>query len=548
MIGDLMGCIKEIRIKGFKKFKNFTMTFNRTTNILVGDNASGKSTILEAINIVINQWYQYGDRSLIVDLFNREEVLAFKEKPCIDTLPQIAIELDFDCDISLKGMEYSGVNHSRPNSKNMALEGIRFVCKINDEYRHQYEAELDKMLHNGDTRDKNSIEVPYEYYELSWTRYDGLPYTRRSKPLRIININTDKSQSKMALYNYNKQLFDNVYNEDEKKEIKNAVRVGINKISKNAFKEIDSSNCRRFDIDPKKTILESIINIYDSDVSLDNQGSGVESKIKIELALSHKKDFDIIQIEEPENHLSFINLRKIIKKIENDNDGIQLIISTHSSMISSHLDLNNVIWINEEQSHSLSNISQDTAKFFKKLPNNYFLQIVLSNKVIIVEGATESILMPYFYRFITEKDIYTDNISIIPCNSVSYERYVEIAKPLKKRVAVITDNDKSERKIEQLKDFNTKSNNIKYFTEQDINNWTWEVCLLNKNKNTLEGLINPKEGCKYLYKSKDVGDSILGYMLNNKVETAYKIVEYIEKGGSIDIPNYLKEAIKWLRK
>lgn len=41
-----MGCIKEIRIKGFKKFKNFTMTFNRATNILVGDNASGKSTIL----------------------------------------------------------------------------------------------------------------------------------------------------------------------------------------------------------------------------------------------------------------------------------------------------------------------------------------------------------------------------------------------------------------------------------------------------------------------------------------------------------------------
>ncbi len=156
--------------------------------------------------------------------------------------------------------------------------------------------------------------------------------------------------------------------------------------------------------------------------------------------------------------------------------------------------------------------------------------------------------MPYFYRFITDKDIYTDNVSIIPCNGVSYERYVEIAKLLKKRVAVITDNDKSERKIEQLKDFNTKSNDIKYFTEQDINNWTWEVCLLNKNRNTLEDLINPKEGCKYLYKSKDVGDSILGYMLNNKVETAYKIVEYMEKGGFIDIPNYLKEAIGWLRK
>lgn len=543
-----MGCIKEIRIKGFKKFKNFTMTFNRATNILVGDNASGKSTILEAINIVINQWYQYGDRSLIVDLFNREEVLVFKENPCIETLPQIVIELDFDSTNPLKDIEYSGIHHGKPNSKNLPLEGIRFVCKINDEYRHQYEAELTKMLLNGDTSDKNSIEIPYEYYELSWTSYSGSPYARRSKPLRIININTDKSQSKVALYNYNKQLFDNVYNEDEKKEIKNTIRMGINKISKDAFKEIDSGNCRRFDIDPKKTILESIINIYDGDVSLDNQGSGVESKIKIELALRHKKDFDIIQIEEPENHLSYINLRKIIKEIENDNEGIQLIISTHSSMISSHLDLNNVIWINEEQSYSLSNISQDTAKFFKKLPNNYFLQLVLANKVIIVEGATELMLIPYFYKFITGRDICTDNVSIIPGNGVSYERYVEIAKLLKKRVAVITDNDKSERKIEQLKDFNTKSNDIKYFTEQDINNWTWEVCLLNKNRNMLEDLINPKEGCEYLYKGKNMGDPILGYMLNNKVEIAYKIVEYIEEGGFINIPDYLKKAIEWIRK
>ena len=248
-----MGYIKEIRIKGFKKFKNFTMTFNRATNILVGDNASGKSTILEAVNIVINQWYQYGDRSLIVDLFNREEVLAFKENPRIDTLPQITIELDLGDANSLQSIEYSGTHHSKPDSKNMALEGIRFVCKINNEYKHQYEAELGKMLRNGDISDINNIEIPYEYYELSWTRYDGLPYNRRLKPLRIININTDKSQSKMALYNYSKQLFDNVYDEDKKKEIKNMIRTEINKVSKRAFKEIDSSDShRRFDIDPKK--------------------------------------------------------------------------------------------------------------------------------------------------------------------------------------------------------------------------------------------------------------------------------------------------------
>lgn len=64
----------------------------------------------------------------------------------------------------------------------------------------------------------------------------------------------------------------------------------------------------------------------------------------------------------------------------------------------------------------------------------------------------------------------------------------------------------------------------------------------------LEDLINPKEGCEYLYKGKNMGDPILGYMLNNKVEIAYKIVEYIEEGGFINIPDYLKKAIEWIRK
>lgn len=50
-----MNYIEEIRIDGFKKFKKLTVSFNKNTSILVGDNASGKSTILEAINIVINQ-------------------------------------------------------------------------------------------------------------------------------------------------------------------------------------------------------------------------------------------------------------------------------------------------------------------------------------------------------------------------------------------------------------------------------------------------------------------------------------------------------------
>ena len=41
-----MDRLKSITIKGFKKFQSFNMKFNEHLNILVGENESGKSTLL----------------------------------------------------------------------------------------------------------------------------------------------------------------------------------------------------------------------------------------------------------------------------------------------------------------------------------------------------------------------------------------------------------------------------------------------------------------------------------------------------------------------
>lgn len=54
--------IEEVHIENLKCFKGeFELTLNRDLNILVGDNESGKSTVLQAINPalsrLINGWY-----------------------------------------------------------------------------------------------------------------------------------------------------------------------------------------------------------------------------------------------------------------------------------------------------------------------------------------------------------------------------------------------------------------------------------------------------------------------------------------------------------
>ena len=69
-----MNYIKKLHIEGFKKFKEFDVEFNEHLNILVGENEAGKSTILEAIRIVLNQLYRNADKSILKDLFNFENI------------------------------------------------------------------------------------------------------------------------------------------------------------------------------------------------------------------------------------------------------------------------------------------------------------------------------------------------------------------------------------------------------------------------------------------------------------------------------------------
>ena len=76
--------IKSIFIKGFKKFREFDMVFNNQMNIFVGENEVGKSTVLNAIKLVLNQDYRYADKAVLEDLFNVDLIKSFKENPSIE--------------------------------------------------------------------------------------------------------------------------------------------------------------------------------------------------------------------------------------------------------------------------------------------------------------------------------------------------------------------------------------------------------------------------------------------------------------------------------
>ncbi|MNQ95931.1 recombination protein F [compost metagenome] len=102
--------IESLRLINFKKFKDQTFDFNEDVNIFVGDNNAGKSTILEALEIVLN--FQYRGRpfnsEFSPDLFNAETVAAFRASPKAPAdLPILVIEA------YMKNVpDYRGANNS----------------------------------------------------------------------------------------------------------------------------------------------------------------------------------------------------------------------------------------------------------------------------------------------------------------------------------------------------------------------------------------------------------------------------------------------------
>ncbi len=153
---------------------------------------------------------------------------------------------------------------------------------------------------------------------------------------------------------------------------------------------------RKFGVDSKKVVLETILSVYEDSIALENRGSGMESLIKTQIALDKANGLDVILMEEPENHLSFSTLKKMLREISNQQENSQIIVATHSNMIASRLNLNNVLWITENNIKSLSNVKSDIAEFFVRADDNAFLQLLLSKKVFLVEGATEFLLLPMF--------------------------------------------------------------------------------------------------------------------------------------------------------
>ncbi len=529
--------IRKLVVKNYKSLRSFSVEFNRDLSVIVGNNEAGKSTILEAINLALTS--QLNGRNIIYELspfiFNEECV-----KDYIDDLkagkkaipPEILIELYFD---NVDGYsELLGNNNSlRENAP-----GVFLQIKFNDEYVEEYRNYIKKP---------NEIRtVPVEYYEVKWYGFHHSTITYRSIPINVSLVDTSIVKNLVGTDKYISKILNDVLETKERADLAlNYRKLKENFTEQASIRDInDKLISKKGEISEKELTIsvdisqksnwESTLVPYLDDIPFQFIGKGEQNSIKLKLALEiGAEKSNLILIEEPENHLSYSKLNSLINSISKKCIEKQLIITTHSNFVLNKLGMEKVILLENQKTVSLSDLKNGTEDYFKKLPGYDTLRFILSKRPILVEGPSDELIVQKAYLQKYNKLPIEEERDVITVRGLSFKRFLEIAKILKKETYVITDNDGDINQLKKKYEEYSKDDFIHICYDEDINYKTLEPQIVKNN--TIE-LLNDILGKSYSKKS-----DLIEYMTKNKTQVALDI---FESDKNIVIPKYIGDAIE----
>lgn len=535
--------VTSLCIKNFKLFSELR-TFKFTdTSIIIGNNGVGKSTILEALNLALTGYYQ-GKNILKVlnqDLFNKSSVVSYlkslkteeKQEP-----PKIEISVYFDSLAECNGDD-------TPDGS--TGDGFTFYVEFDERYKDAYSS----MIKN------NEIDsLPIEYYQIRWRSFARRDYfNNRFIGFRGLMIDSDNFSSNNL---YTSKIIKEFFDEDASVKMSQAQRKvfdnlvnneTVNKINEKILEnqELKDKNVSLGVLSVSKTSWENLISTKVNEIPFEHIGKGEQCVIKTYLSFTNQstKNKGIIMIEEPECHLAYGNLNKLLSFIKTKLSEFQVIITTHSSFVLNKLGLNNLLLISYANSISFKDINDDTTKFFEKKSGYDTLRFLLCDKSILVEGDSDELIIQRAYKDTYNKMPIDDGIDIISVG-LSFLRFLEIAKQLELKTSVVTDNDGNiEILKEKYKDYINllqinicyskivvKHADVKIDNEKVPNLNTLEPELLRANSRDILNAV--------LGKTFSSDEDLLHYMITNKTEVAWKIFKSTEK---ISYPQYILEAI-----
>ncbi len=534
--------IVKVIIQNYKYFYGkFTIDFQDGVNVLVGDNETGKSTILEAINLALSGILngRYLRNELCQYLFNQRSVLEYTASLSQEDKlppPTIVIEVFFADDYPL--FEGNG------NSDKLKACGVALKIEFDPEYHGEYKA----LIEAG-----GLSSIPLEYYRITWNSFARQPITRRGIPIKSVLIDSASTRYQNGSDVYISQIIRDDLEDAHRAGLAQAYRrlqeafideesvKAINSRIKGKSKISDKNLHVSIDLSPRNS-WETNLMTYLDDTPFHQIGKGEQCIVKTNLALGHKKaqEANLILLEEPENHLSHARLNGLMQSIIEGCKEKQIIVTTHSSFVANKLGLQHLVLLNEQRSIRLPDLPSNTYEFFKKLPGYQTLRLILCRKAVLVEGDSDELIFQKAYMDRNKNKLPIHNGIDVISVRLTFKRFLDIAIKINKPVAVVTDNDGNYmQNIEaKYKDY-IGLDCVRIYADDREELNTLEPQFVEANKTDLKTL------CKVIglnHTEYSTHQKIVDYMLGNKTTWALRV---FETNFTLQYPKYINDAVSW---
>jgi putative ATP-dependent endonuclease of OLD family len=590
--------LSELKLWNFRKYGSKTFDINnpdlsipfiKGLNLLIGENDSGKSAILDAIKLVLKthayEWIKVEDSDFFTDENYKSEKL------------RIEIHFsDISNDEAKNFIEWCGWTEEVIDDK--GKKGIRpkliliYQAEIRDNriIPSDVKAGMDGVGHllNAEAREY----LKCTYLKALRDADSELTAKKNSRLSQILQQHSLFKKKNKIPPHYLEDVFDqtnetvkNYFNNNEKVESRGSNKELISKPINNFLQKFINSDFEsKFDLNTPdiKNILEKIsLGIEGKD----NLGLGTMNRLFMAAELLHleRKNWSglrLCMIEELEAHLHPQAQMKIIEAlIEESDKGVQFILTTHSPNIASKVDLKSLIICKNNDVFPMgegnTKLNKDDYIYLERFLDVTKSNLFFAKGIVIVEGWSEEILIPEIAKKLGY-DLTQKEVSIINVASVAYLHFANVFlrsddKQMKVPVAIITDLDNRPneegkfKKHEELDDELDKGIKTKYdnleklktnYTKTDINlelakEWTLEWCLFNSP--TLSELF--KESLKKIHPTifKQNFDDFIPMLKKekptnlSKVKLATNLADKIKKDKKITKVDFEKdEYLKYI--
>ena len=593
--------LSNIKLWNFRKFgslgeidlekPNLDLSFTSGVNVLIGENDSGKTAILEAIKMTLRT--------------HAYERLIWEDDDFYDGSNEIRIELLIDGLTNTEAAHFTEwLIWDESESKRPLLRLISKVRRVNGKI-------LSQDIKAGKDESGSPIDIQArEYLKVTFLKplrdaeneLTAKRYSRLSQILEGHELFKDGATGKDSFEGYVQTANDSI-----KGWFNDTTKTSAGKSNKEQIKDVidgflgnfvDPSSESSFTIaGPKiKEILEKLTLQLNG---ITRPGLGTMNRLYMAAELLHLQrtnwsGLKLCLVEEEEAHLHPQVQMKVLETIQQQTD-TQFIITTHSPNLASKVklyedDKNQIVICKDGKVFPMGSaftlLDKSDYGFL-----SHFLDVTKSNLffakgIILIEGWAEEILLPAIAKKMG-KSFTKSEVSIINVGSTAYMRYAKIFMRKNKermgcKVAIVTDLDIRPNDSDGLFDRERELAKREEIIKQvDVTNypdiswhiaehWTLEWCLYQSAK--LGGLfkqaVSEVHSKTEAFKKDKYGnfneDNFKTELINklrkykitsdkkhesvtplNKVEVAYHLVQIIER-TDVDLSNMDDDAAKYL--